>query len=403
MVRSDTVSGAPSCRPKLVIESLRGVPHSYALINHYQCLELLRREDIELYHLDVPYPNTRWRRAVGLFDSSAESAVGSIPSPGGITIPDAVVRLSFPYNYGRSDSPRLFVFGTAERYSVADSSVTGNRSLRAALADNPTAQILTPSRWSRDGFEYSGAPADRIHIVPHGVDATVYKPLPEDQREALRTSKGQRSFCFLHVGAMTTNKGVLALLRATAAVAARHPDIQLVLKGIDQLYLCQDWLMSQINELTEAETNILAPRLYYKGETLADIRMAEMYQIADAYVTPYEAEGFNLPALEAAASGMPVIATSGGSTDDFLRDDFALRIPAKIVDEVYEGVPSRRLVPDLDALIAHMLAVIENPEMRRRVREAGPRFINQNFTWCQVVDRLVQVILPELAAGGGGR
>jgi glycosyltransferase involved in cell wall biosynthesis len=43
-----------------------------------------------------------------------------------------------------------------------------------------------------------------------------------------------------------------------------------------------------------------------------------LYNVADAYVTPYRAEGFNLPALEAQACGTPVVATRGGATDDFL-------------------------------------------------------------------------------------
>ena len=60
---------------------------------------------------------------------------------------------------------------------------------------------------------------------------------------------------------------------------------------------------------------------YYGGIWLAG-RMAELYQVADAYVTPYACEGFNLPALEAAACGLPLICTRGGPTDEFTTADF---------------------------------------------------------------------------------
>ncbi|WP_371068283.1 glycosyltransferase, partial [Salmonella enterica] len=51
-----------------------------------------------------------------------------------------------------------------------------------------------------------------------------------------------------------------------------------------------------------------------------------LYNVADAYVTPYRAEGFNLPALEAQTCGTPVIATAGGATDDFLSDVHCIKI-----------------------------------------------------------------------------
>jgi glycosyltransferase involved in cell wall biosynthesis len=54
--------------------------------------------------------------------------------------------------------------------------------------------------------------------------------------------------------------------------------------------------------------------------------MAELFQAADVFVSPYKAEGFNMPALEAAACGTLVVATKGGATDDFLRPEFSLPI-----------------------------------------------------------------------------
>ena len=50
-------------------------------------------------------------------------------------------------------------------------------------------------------------------------------------------------------------------------------------------------------------------------------QLNSLYNAADVYVTPYRAEGFNLPALEAQACGTPVVATRGGATDDFLAGD----------------------------------------------------------------------------------
>jgi glycosyltransferase involved in cell wall biosynthesis len=55
--------------------------------------------------------------------------------------------------------------------------------------------------------------------------------------------------------------------------------------------------------LSDAEKRTIEPRLHYHGNTLSFGDMALMYQMADAYVSPYFSEGFNMPVLEAAACG----------------------------------------------------------------------------------------------------
>ena len=60
-----------------------------------------------------------------------------------------------------------------------------------------------------------------------------------------------------------------------------------------------------------------------KNLSLNDLQ--QLYGSCDAYVSPYRAEGFNITSLEAAACGLPVILTSGGSTDDYYDSSFALK------------------------------------------------------------------------------
>ena len=63
--------------------------------------------------------------------------------------------------------------------------------------------------------------------------------------------------------------------------------------------------------------------------------MAALYNLADAYVTPYHAEAFNMPALEAAACGVPLIVPRGGPTDDFVYAPSTVFIPT-MVEELHE-------------------------------------------------------------------
>jgi glycosyltransferase involved in cell wall biosynthesis len=120
--------------------------------------------------------------------------------------------------------------------------------------------------------------------------------------------------------------------------------------------------------------------------------MAALYQAADAYVSPYQAEGFNMPVLEAMACGLPVICTKGGPTDEFTHPDFARRIDSTLVAMKEED--KLRLAPDVDHLIALMADVVGNGAFLEQARTAGPAFVATRFTWTHVVDRLLQVLAP---------
>jgi glycosyltransferase involved in cell wall biosynthesis len=118
-----------------------------------------------------------------------------------------------------------------------------------------------------------------------------------------------------------------------------------------------------------------------------------LHQIADAYVAPYLAEGFNMPVLEAAACGLPILCTRGGPTDDFTRSDFALYINSELKTMEIEHETRFYLHPDLDHSIELMSKVIENSEFRSQARQAGSQFIADRYTWQKIVDQLLDVLL----------
>ncbi|WP_333337345.1 glycosyltransferase [Microcoleus sp. BROC3] len=138
------------------------------------------------------------------------------------------------------------------------------------------------------------------------------------------------------------------------------------------------------------------PRMAYIGETLSFAKMAQLYQAADAYVSLYLAEGFNLPALEAIACGLPIICTKGGPTDDFTTPDFAWHVESTFQEGTSNGQPIFRLMPDLEHSIALMKNIIEQPDLCDRSREAGPKSVAAGFTWKHVADQLLEVLLPTI-------
>ncbi|KAJ3024471.1 hypothetical protein HDV00_000914 [Rhizophlyctis rosea] len=88
--------------------------------------------------------------------------------------------------------------------------------------------------------------------------------------------------------------------------------------------------------------------------------MCKLYNAADCYISPYTAEGFNLPVLEALACGIPVVVTKGGPTDDFTCPEVAKYVPAGIYS--VKGTGQMLLKPDESALLECILSVVRNDE-----------------------------------------
>ena len=82
----------------ILISGWRGLPHSYAMATQYQCLELLRRDDVRLYFEDRPFPDAAWQRVTGLFSPEEEKALADIPGLPSVVVPDVEFRIGFPYD-----------------------------------------------------------------------------------------------------------------------------------------------------------------------------------------------------------------------------------------------------------------------------------------------------------------
>jgi glycosyltransferase involved in cell wall biosynthesis len=377
----------------LVIEGWRSVPNSYAIVNSFQCLQFLQEPNLALRHVDLPYLYPNWKPTTGLFSPAEEAAIGGIPAPAAGEIADAVFRISYPYNISRSAGRRTVVFATAELRCVPNEFIAANRSL-ASACDECDAVIVTPSNWSREGFIHSGAPPERVKVVPHGIDVSLFHPVSPEEQAAMRTTLNWNGFVFLSVGSMTDSKGIAPLLKAFAIVAQRHPNVRLVLKGLGALYSSRAYLQEQAKGLTQAELAVVQPRLMYLDQTMSFAEMARLYQSADAYVSPYVAEAFNMPVLEAVASGLPVICTRGGCTDDFTTDDFALRVNSiRVPQQKGTGAVGTALGLDFNHLVHQMMMAVASRSFAQKARIGGPAFVAAGYTWRDVSSTLLAILL----------
>jgi len=378
---------------RIIVEGWRFLCHSYSVVNQFQLLEMLKRPDLEVFHRDMPYIDAAWKTEISDRDRATQ-ILHNIPNAGPNQQADITLRLYCPWNFVNSTSNQTWVFAATEWGTVTNNVLAGiGVSSLTETPVNSGAKIITCSQWSKDGLIRSGVQPNRIAVVPLGVDTDIYHPITNEQRTALRKAFGwQDYFVFLNIGGCTDRKGIRPLLKAFAAVIERYPNARLVLKGSELLYPSRDEIAQASHAvLTDAEREKVADRVIYTNSQLSFAQVAQLYQAADAYVSPYLAEGFNLPVLEAAACGLPVICTLGGPTDDFTHADFALQIESKFRPLTIEGENVSILAPNLEHLTALMVAVAEQPAIAARARSTGPSFVAGRFTWKHAINHLLDV------------
>jgi glycosyltransferase involved in cell wall biosynthesis len=189
-----------------------------------------------------------------------------------------------------------------------------------------------------DRFIELGAPPERVFGAPHATDIAPF--------QAVAAQRASRSgpLTVLHVGRLIPRKGVDRLLRAAATAAAAVP-LRVVLVGSGP---------------QEAALRRLAAELLLDVEFRGFVDqpgLPGVYAEADVFAFPTLDDPFGIVVLEAAASGLPIVASPfAGATTDVVRD----------------GVNGFVAEPDDTAAWARALvALARDPELRRRLGEAA--------------------------------
>jgi len=387
---------------RIVIEGWRQTAHSYALVNQWQCLHLRARTDVIVHHRDMPFLDPSWQQCAEPMTPELRAQLNDIPSPGGDYVGDVCVRMDFPCRIEPVPGESMcFLFLTAEQLTVPDYYFSDGLALKDRVLP-PSVMFLTPSIWSKEGFVRSGLDPAKVHVVPHGVAADIFTPANEARRRMQRQRLGMdEGFYFLTVGSLASNKGLDLLIAAFCVLAKELPQVRLVVKGLDALYDSKLWWQRATErarkvfpKLSTATFQRALDRVIYVGDALDVNSLAGLYQAADCYVSPYRAEGFNIPVLEAAATGLPVICTEGGPTDEFTTPNFALRIASQ--RRMSPDGLSVILEPDVGSLLANMRYVVNEPAYCRAAGFAARAHVVKNYDWRLVVDGLVKVLKGSL-------
>lgn len=180
--------------------------------------------------------------------------------------------------------------------------------------------VVTVSEYSRRCIvEHFGIPPDSVFVVGEASDSA-FRELPDaapSPRLAKAGITGQHRYV-VYVGGFGPHKNLSRLISAFARISANADNgrVRLVLVGEYK----NEVFHSSFAELTDQVTQLgLDERVFFTGY-LPDEDVALLHNIADVLVLPSLMEGFGLPAVEAAACGCPVIATTSSPLPELLGD-----------------------------------------------------------------------------------
>ena len=232
----------------------------------------------------------------------------------------------------------------------------GRRLLRDA------SKVIALSQVEAEQYKCADVPAEKIAIVPNGIDLTAYANLPPKGSFKKKFGLDKNEKIVLYLGRIHEIKGIDILVRAFANILHKLGDVRLVIVGPNDGYL------------GEIEALIKALRIENKvlvSGPLYGVAKLEAYVDADVYVLPSRYEAFPMSVLEAVACGTPVILTENCGIAEYFRDKTGLVVKTDSPSNLQEA----------------LLEMLMNREKQKVFRE-NCKTVMQKFNISETVSKL---------------
>lgn len=214
----------------------------------------------------------------------------------------------------------------------------------------------------------------KIEIIPPGVNVERFHPVPD---QGLRESLGisDQAQYLLFVGRIEPLKAVDSILHALAILRNKDPlllqHVCLVVVGGDPF----DKSDAEMVWLQELARDLRVEDLVRFVGARDQNQLPAFYANAAAVLMPSDYESFGMAALEAMASGTPVIASRVGGLAYLVRDG-----------ETGYLVPVR----EPQAIAVQIAELLSAPDRRNRMGRRAAE-VAQEYAWSNIVDRLLAI------------
>lgn len=221
-----------------------------------------------------------------------------------------------------------------------------------------------------------GADPARLETLPYGVDLDRFAP-SEETREEVRQELGIGDApLILAAGRLVRKKGFEYLIDAARAVAATHPNLRVIIAGDGDL------TQELSARARAAGTTVGGGPIVQLVGARPQPEIARLFAAADVVVIPSvhdeagNVDGLPNTALEALASGTPVIATMAGGLGQLIEHN----LTGRLIQE--------RNAAALALAIRELLA---SPDARRAIGERARARMSYAFSWDSVAKRFEEI------------
>jgi len=220
-------------------------------------------------------------------------------------------------------------------------------------------RIITVSENSfKDIVQDHKVKPENMAVVPVGVDIDLFKPLP-----SVKPIPGR---LVTTASADVTMKGLKYLLEAVAKLRTERDDVHLVVIGKRKPGGASDEAIKKLGIEDHVEFITGVP----------EERIIELYSEAELAVVPSLYEGFSLPAIEAMACGVPLVATTGGAIPEVVGKD---------------GDTAMLVEPgDSEALAAKLRWALDQKNLRKTIGARGRKRIVDRWSWKHTAVKTVE-------------
>ena len=220
-------------------------------------------------------------------------------------------------------------------------------------------RIITVSENSfKDIVQDHKVKPENMAVVPVGVDIDLFKPLP-----SVKPIPGR---LVTTASADVTMKGLKYLLEAVAKLRTERDNVHLVVIGKRKPGGASDEAIKKLGIEDHVEFITGVP----------EERIIELYSEAELAVVPSLYEGFSLPAIEAMACGVPLVATTGGALPEVAGTD---------------GDTAMLVEPaDSEALAAKLRWALDQKNLRQTIGARGRKRIVDRWSWKHTAVKTVE-------------
>lgn len=269
---------------------------------------------------------------------------------------DCKVSLSFTQPHGYCQSKDSYRIG----YSPWESTVVPDKWIPLMETQDV---IWTTSTFCKEVFLENGIKGP-IEVVPHGIDKNDFT--------LSRRKRNDEPFTFLHIGEPSFRKGGQMVFDAYKRLFTRNDDVRLIIKAMSYSTIRKN--SEKMSGSIKGFDGVTVIRDNYSVSQLN-----ELYNSANCFLYPTNGEGFGLLPFQAAATGMPTIATGWSGITDFSK--YLIELDYKVADSESNYHLGQWAFPSFDDLCDKMMYVYKNYDSLAEDSYHKGLALRKEFTW----------------------